>query len=70
MNFIDTLEQDKETTALDALGELAQKTALKLRPSRKTPPKRGVPWSKRWRWTNYDAPEPRNHYKDTGWPLG
>ena len=25
MNFIDTLEQDKETTALDALGELAQK---------------------------------------------
>jgi len=30
MNFIDTLEQDKETTARDALGELAQKSNKQL----------------------------------------
>ena len=31
MNFIDTLEQDKETTALDALGELAQKDSTEAK---------------------------------------
>jgi hypothetical protein len=31
MNFIDTLEQDKETSALDALEELAQKDSAEAK---------------------------------------
>ena len=31
MNFIDTLEQDKETTGLDALEELAQKVSTEAK---------------------------------------